>query len=90
MTDRRLNTKAACELLGGIHRNTLGNRVRSGAIKAYRDGGRVYYLESELLRYIKPPVLAIDAGRRVTPGWEHISVADFDAATAELKEPYDD
>lgn len=77
-------------MLGGIHRNTLGNRVRSGAIKAYRDGGRVYYLESELLRYIKPPVLAIDAGRKVTPGWEHITVEDYDAIVAETSRPYDD
>jgi len=68
-----------------VHRSTIDRWVKRGILKPVMVNGKRHFSKAMLRAAKDPPKvkLAIDAGRKVTPGWEHVTVEEFDAATAE-------
>jgi hypothetical protein len=78
-------TEAAAVL--GVGRTKAYHLLKDLTRVAWSSAKRPRYRRDHVLRLLGPtsaePVLAIDAGRKVAAGFEHLTVEEFDAATAE-------
>jgi hypothetical protein len=78
-------TEAAAVL--GVGRTKAYHLLKDLTRVAWSSAKRPRYRRDHVLRLLGPPsgepVLAIDAGRKVAAGFEHLTVEEFDKATAE-------
>lgn len=78
-------TEAAAVL--GVGRTKAYHLLKDLTRVAWSSAKRPRYRRDDVLRLLGPtrgaPVLAIDAGRKVAAGFEHLTVEEFDAATVE-------
>jgi hypothetical protein len=51
--EQKLTTKEAARLLGRKEQTLLGWRLKKINLPFYKEGGRYYYLKSEVLKYLE-------------------------------------